>query len=111
MGLNFKHRHEWERNCECFGPCKHKFNHCINCGMRRAKSLFRNQCHICKRFTPKTRKCENEHNMESYDERMYAQAEADQDMMAEEALARAGGLDAVQEREREAYYVSRYGDY
>ena len=42
--------------------------------------------------------------MERYYERMEAQADYYQDMMQEEALERAGGLDEVQRQERLRYY-------
>ena len=68
------------------------------------------RCHICKRFMGK-KPCDNDHNMQKYQERLDAQAEAGQDMMFEHAMSEAGGLDAIQERERRDYYVAKYGEY
>jgi len=76
--------------------------------MRAARRKCR--CHICGRFRDKIKPCKTIHNMESYEQRMIDQGEADQDQRYEYEVEKAGGEDAIQERERDAYHLSKYGE-
>lgn len=73
--------------------------------------MNKRRCHICGSFVSKEKPCNQVHNMEKYHDRMYAESMAEQDMMFDDEMERAGGLDAIQERERRDYYVGKYGEY
>lgn len=70
------------------------------------------RCHICGMFRSKVAPCKakDDHNMESYEQRMIDKSEADQDQRYWEMVEQAGGEDAIQERERDAYHLSKYGE-
>ena len=68
------------------------------------------RCYICGCFVGK-KPCNMVHNMDKYHDRMYAEAEGEQDMEFDRQMAEHGGLDAIQERDRRDYYLAKYGEY